>query len=179
MFFKKNQGTKTEVPSKKRTRERALIGLEVVVEGNVFTNGEIEFLGTINGDVRARVCVVESEGTIHGELFAEEAVVKGRVIGPIRALHVHIFPGAHVEGDIVSQTLCVEHGAHLDGTIRRSDDPFSDPVYEYEALQSNLEADAQVLHVANYGTVLHERPIKEEDNEKDRTHVPLKEVASQ
>jgi cytoskeletal protein CcmA (bactofilin family) len=118
-----------------RQRRRAgrptTIASEVIIEGHVITNGEIQIDGTINGDVRARVCVVDGNGVVHGEVYAEEVLVRGRVIGPIRGIHVHIQAGGHVEGDVINETLSVENGAYIDGKIRRSEDPLCEPMAGY------------------------------------------------
>jgi cytoskeletal protein CcmA (bactofilin family) len=37
-------------------------------------------------------------------------------------------PGAHIEGDVINQTLSIENGAHVDGKIRRVEDPLSEPI---------------------------------------------------
>ena len=118
-------------PSRQRRRPAGrptTIASEVIIEGHLVTNGEIQIDGTINGDVRARVCIVDANGVIHGEVYAEEVLVRGRVIGPIRGIHVHILAGGHVEGDVINETLSVENGAYIDGKIRRSEDPLSEPM---------------------------------------------------
>jgi cytoskeletal protein CcmA (bactofilin family) len=43
-------------------------------------------------------------------------------------LHIHIYAGAHIEGDVINQTLSIENGAHVDGKIRRVEDPLSEPI---------------------------------------------------
>jgi len=56
-------------------------------------------------------------------VVAEEVVVRGRIIGPIHAIHVHIYAGAHVEGDISHETISIENGAYMHGSVRRMEDP--------------------------------------------------------
>jgi cytoskeletal protein CcmA (bactofilin family) len=127
----RNKANTSVAPSRQRRRTSGrptTISSEVIIEGHLVTNGEIQIDGTINGDVRARVCVVDANGVIHGEVYAEEVLVRGRVIGPIRGIHVHILAGGHVEGDVINETLSVENGAYIDGKIRRSEDPLSEPI---------------------------------------------------
>jgi len=127
----RNKANPSIAPSRQRRRTSGrptTISSEVIIEGHLVTNGEIQIDGTINGDVRARVCVVDANGVIHGEVYAEEVLVRGRVIGPIRGIHVHILAGGHVEGDVINETLSVENGAYIDGKIRRSEDPLSEPI---------------------------------------------------
>lgn len=127
----RSRANNSVAPSRQRRKTAGrptTIASEVIIEGHLVTNGEIQIDGTINGDVRARVCIVDANGVIHGEVYAEEVLVRGRVIGPIRGIHVHILAGGHVEGDVINETLSVENGAYIDGKIRRSEDPLSEPM---------------------------------------------------
>jgi len=123
MFFKKK--------SKGSNGQRAprvgpsIIGADVVIQGSIVTGGELQIDGTIQGDVRATAIVVGPQGTVHGELTGEEIFLRGRVIGPIRGSRVQVFSGAHVDGDIIHDSLAVETGAFCQGTIRRSDEPLA------------------------------------------------------
>jgi cytoskeletal protein CcmA (bactofilin family) len=69
-------------------------------------------------------------------------MVRGRVIGPIRGLRVHLFPGAHVEGDVITSSIAIENGAYIYGSIRRSDDPLSEfPAQAYDQPEPVAERD--------------------------------------
>jgi len=103
------------------------IGQEVVVEGSLVSAGELHIDGTVHGNARAQAVVIDRHGAVHGEVAGEEVLVRGRVIGPIRGVHVHLFPGAHVEGDVINETISIDHGAYIYGSIRRSEDPLSGP----------------------------------------------------
>ena len=81
------------------------VGQDVVVEGSVVSSGELHIDGTIHGNARAQAVVVDRHGAVHGEVVAEEVLVRGRVIGPIRGFHVHLYPGAHVEGDVINESI--------------------------------------------------------------------------
>jgi cytoskeletal protein CcmA (bactofilin family) len=135
MFFKKSRAKSPKDGSAGRQRQRqrsgpSLLSLDLVIDGSVSTGGELQIDGTINGTVRARAVVVDANGVVYGDITAEEVIVRGRVIGPIRALHIHIYAGAHIEGDVINQTLSIENGAHVDGKIRRVEDPLSEPLDE-------------------------------------------------
>jgi cytoskeletal protein CcmA (bactofilin family) len=71
--------------------------------------------------------VVDMQGVVEGEVAAEEVFVRGRIIGPIRGVHVHLHAGAHVEGDVINETISIENGAYIYGTVRRSEDPLAQP----------------------------------------------------
>ncbi len=103
----------------------SIIGTDVVIEGHLLTSGDIQIEGSVHGDIRAAGVLIGQNGAVHGGVLAEEVVVRGRVIGPIRGLKVHIAGTAHVEGDVLHGSLGVETGAFVQGTIRQSDDPLS------------------------------------------------------
>jgi cytoskeletal protein CcmA (bactofilin family) len=105
----------------------SIISSDVVIEGSLVTAGELQIDGTVNGAVRAHSCVIDMQGVVQGEIVAEEVYVRGRVIGPIRGNHVQLHAGAHVEGDVISQTIAIENGAYIYGSIRRSEDPMTEP----------------------------------------------------
>jgi cytoskeletal protein CcmA (bactofilin family) len=61
---------------------------------------------------------------VHGEIFAEDVTVRGKVIGRIRARKVLLAATSHVEGDILHEAFAVESGAFFEGNIRHSDNPW-------------------------------------------------------
>ncbi len=140
MFFRK----KSKAPNGKSGRTPrvgpSIIGADVVIQGNIVTGGELQIDGTIQGDVRATAIVVGPQGTVHGEVAGEEIYLRGRVIGPIRGSRVQVFAGAHVDGDIIHDSLAVETGAFCQGTIRRSDEPLS---------QQTQQPAPQIMHHHN------------------------------
>ena len=120
------------------------VGQDMVVEGSVVSGGELHIDGTIHGNARAQAVVVDRHGAVHGELVAEEVLVRGRVIGPIRGIHVHLYPGAHVEGDVINESISVDNGAYIYGSIRRSEDPLSEPgaeIFRPKALPADDKPD--------------------------------------
>ncbi|WP_342642474.1 bactofilin family protein [Rhodoligotrophos ferricapiens] len=147
----------------------SIITTDVVIEGKLITGGELQIDGTIHGDVRAASVVVDSQGAVHGEVVAEEIVVRGRIIGPLHAIHVHIFAGAHVEGDITHETISIENGAFVQGNMRRAEDPvdignvaaLEDEQYFPEALDHSAGAqlfDGRAFETSPEDQTAQERP---------------------
>ena len=132
LFRNKNNDTKAgKKPAKKKSARRgghgpSILTGEVVIDGHLLSGGELQIDGEVNGDVRARAVVIDVNGVVHGEVAAEDIIVRGRIIGPIRGLHVHILNGAHVEGDVLNETISIENGAFVDGKIHRVDDPLGE-----------------------------------------------------
>jgi cytoskeletal protein CcmA (bactofilin family) len=134
------------------------VGQDLVVEGNLVSAGELHIDGTVHGNARAQAVVIDTHGAVHGEVVAEEVVVRGRVIGPIRGVQVHLYAGAHVEGDVTNESISIDNGAYIYGSIRRSDDPLGEPAaagYMPRSLPDPLKsADLDVLDEDTY------RPVK-------------------
>jgi len=149
MFFRKKANSGRNPAGRASRVGPSIIGTDVVIQGNLVTSGDLQVDGTIQGDVRATAVVIGPQGAVHGELAAEEVAVRGRVIGPIRGLRVRVFSGAHVDGDIVHDSLAVETGAFCQGSIRRSEEPLVQhtrpqqtqiPVHHHE-IEPDLEDD--------------------------------------
>jgi cytoskeletal protein CcmA (bactofilin family) len=100
--------------------EPSYIGRDVAMEGQINCEGELHIDGSFRGTVRARVCVIDLHGVVHGELSGEVIHVRGRVIGPIQGSKVYIHAGAHVEGDVFQDSISIENGAYVYGTIRHN-----------------------------------------------------------
>lgn len=117
--------------SKKSTPMRvagvpSIISADVVMRGNINSSGEIQFDGSLEGDIKASTLIVGEKASVKGEIVCEFVTVRGRVEGGIRAKQVSLAATAHIVGDILHSSLSVENGAHFDGNCRHSDDPLSE-----------------------------------------------------
>ena len=99
------------------------IGEDLQITGNVSSKGEIHLDGEVHGDVSCVALVLGETATLEGNVTAEDVVIRGRLIGSVRALRVTLQSMSHVEGDIYHQSLALEQGAYFEGRSRRSDDP--------------------------------------------------------
>ena len=104
----------------------SIVAQDVTIEGNITASGELHIDGTVYGSVRAKSCVIDMNGFVQGEIIAEEIFIRGRVIGPIRGVHVNLYAGAQVEGDILNETISIENGANIYGMIGRSENPLAE-----------------------------------------------------
>ena len=125
MFFKRPKQTLNDNSALSPPAGPSVIARDTVLEGNISANGEIRIEGSVRGSIRAQVCVIETTGVVEGEVLADEIIVRGRVVGPMRATHAHLHSGADVEGDIVSNTIAIDTGARLQGSVWRSEDSFA------------------------------------------------------
>ena len=99
------------------------IGEDLRITGNVSSKGEIHLDGEVHGDVSCVALVLGESATLEGNVTAEDVVIRGRLLGPVRGLRVTLQAMSHVEGDIYHQSLALEQGAYFEGRSRRSDDP--------------------------------------------------------
>ena len=104
----------------------SIISADVAMRGNINSAGEIQFDGSLEGDVKAGSLIIGEKASVKGEVICETVTVRGRVEGGIRAKSVSLAATAHIQGDILHSSLSVETGAHFEGNCRHSDDPLSD-----------------------------------------------------
>jgi cytoskeletal protein CcmA (bactofilin family) len=125
MIFKRSK-TSTNGSDSTASHGPSIVAQDVTIEGNITASGELHIDGTVYGSVRAKSCVIDMNGFVQGELIAEEIFIRGRVMGPIRGIHVNLYAGAQVEGDILNDTISIENGANIYGMISRAENPLAD-----------------------------------------------------
>jgi len=114
-------------PKRARTSETpSVISAELIVKGTLISAGDVQVEGKIDGDIRAAGLVIGEKAIIVGDIYAEEAVVRGRVEGSIRARRVQLCATCHVEGNVLHESLSVENGAFFEGNCRHTDNPLAD-----------------------------------------------------
>jgi cytoskeletal protein CcmA (bactofilin family) len=101
------------------------IANEILITGNIMSNGEIHLEGQVQGDIQCASLVLGESAQLEGCAVAEEVVVGGRLIGSVRAVRLRLQASSHVEGDLLYQSLAMEQGAYFDGKSRPSDNPLS------------------------------------------------------
>jgi cytoskeletal protein CcmA (bactofilin family) len=128
----------TPLPAPKRTRSMSapsIISADMVINGTINSSGDIQIDGRIEGDVRSVGLVIGERAEIHGEIWAEDVTVRGKVIGRIHARKVLLSATSHVEGDILHEAFAVEAGAFFEGNCRHSDNPLGDEVRKTQPSQ--------------------------------------------
>ncbi len=94
------------------------------VKGNLLTSGDIQIEGIIEGDIQAHLLTVGETSKIKGEIIADDVIINGNVVGCVRGLKVRLTNKARVQGDIIHKAIAIESGAHFEGTVQRTDNPF-------------------------------------------------------
>ncbi len=131
MFFKRDQQSKqlrlqAAAPANGQSLlnhqvEPTYIANDIKIEGDIHCNGELHIDGTLNGHLRAEICVIDANAAVRGHIEANSVYIYGKVEGPIVANHVQIYAGAVVRSDIFHRTIAIENGADVLGNFLRQD----------------------------------------------------------
>jgi cytoskeletal protein CcmA (bactofilin family) len=99
------------------------IGEDLTITGNVTSKGELHLNGQIQGDVHCVALVLGETAQFEGSVVAEDVMLRGRLIGSVRALRVMLQSQAHVEGNLFHKSLAIDQGTHFEGESRPSENP--------------------------------------------------------
>jgi cytoskeletal protein CcmA (bactofilin family) len=97
-----------------------LIGKSFVIKGQVSCDGDLYIDGQVEGSVdpKGNRLTIGPEGRLKANVTARAVVVLGRLEGNIQATErVDLKQSAIVVGDIVTQSITIESGAHIKGSI--------------------------------------------------------------
>lgn len=119
MFSKGKKNTTPTGSGVKRNCPPSMISSDLVITGNLASEGEIQIDGTIEGDIKSHDLLVGETALIKGEITAENLTVHGKIVGQIRAKNVKLAKTAHVVGDILHSNLSIDTGAFLEGLCKR------------------------------------------------------------
>ena len=133
--LKKENGVK--IPGSSKGTAPSLLSSDLVITGNLESDGDMQIDGTIDGDIKSFTLTVSESGVIRGTIDAEEVTIAGSVTGQIKARHVILVKGAKVIADLIQDRLSIEPGAFFEGNCRQYPD-------ENEAEAIQLEYDDQV-----------------------------------
>lgn len=94
-----------------------VIGVNSSFRGTLMVAGTLRIDGEFDGDVlNCERLEIGEHGLMRADIEVKEAVVRGRVIGNIRALGViEMKAGAKVEGDVSAVSVTMEPGVHFTG----------------------------------------------------------------
>jgi cytoskeletal protein CcmA (bactofilin family) len=107
------QPVQSAAPAPARTA--SLIAKDVRIVGDIFGEGELQIDGMVKGQVRAGRVIVGDGGYVEGQVQAQLAEVRGKVLGTVTARQVRLYGTAQVEGDITHEQLAMETGAQFVG----------------------------------------------------------------
>ena len=95
----------------------SIIGGDVVIQGNVTSQGLVQLDGKFEGEIHIHSLAVGEQGWVDGIIDAQEVVIKGKVTGAIHAIKVTLEKTADVSGDITHHSISIASGAKVNGSI--------------------------------------------------------------
>ncbi len=119
------KSTKLELNNPK-VRPQSRIDKIANVSGDLWSDGDIQIDGHLCGNVNCAQLIVGKDGAVTGVIIAEEAIIRGKTRGLIRATRVLLQASARVESEIIYQSLSVDEGATFKGIARPRANPFAE-----------------------------------------------------
>jgi cytoskeletal protein CcmA (bactofilin family) len=118
--------TQASAPSHVQVGSPALSVIDawLTITGNLESQGDVRVEGQICGDIRCANLVIGRDAVVSGDIVAQEAVVRGKVKGTIRANRVILQDTACVESTIYHKVLSVNEGASFDGQSCHRQQPY-------------------------------------------------------
>lgn len=115
-MFKKN---KEQQPLEINQQEiSTIIGEGYTFTGEIKGSSVIRIEGTVIGNINVEGGVVLGEkGKIEGDINTRSAIIYGTINGKVQAVQLEIKKTGLVNGDITTDTLEIELGAHYNGKL--------------------------------------------------------------
>ena len=105
----------TRAPESSSTLSISTIAEDLTITGNVTSKGDLHPHGQVQGDIRCVSLVLGEKAQLEGNVVAQDVIVRGRLIGSVRALTVTLEANSHVEADLFHNSFYLEQGTHFDG----------------------------------------------------------------
>ena len=108
------------VPVRSGSRDSGVLGTSVRIRGKISGEGDLQILGTVEGDVvvRGDLTIGESAHIESENLEAQAVTIQGEVKGDVNATGpVRLGRTARVHGDLKGSEISIEEGAQFAGRI--------------------------------------------------------------
>lgn len=112
----------SDSPKRNKTAP-SILSHDMHVVGQIFSTGDIQIEGRLDGDLRSHAVTIGEKAEISGEVAGETVTVFGKIKGTIRAKQVYLCATCEVTGDVINEALAIETGAKLNGAVKREKDP--------------------------------------------------------
>ena len=112
----------SETPKRSKAAP-SILSHDMHVVGQIFSTGDIQIEGRLDGDLRSHAVTVGEKAEINGEVAGDTITVFGRVKGTIRGRQIYLCATCKVDGDVYNEALAIESGAQLNGAVKREKDP--------------------------------------------------------
>jgi cytoskeletal protein CcmA (bactofilin family) len=107
---------------KSMTNTTSILSKEVVIEGKIKSESNVEIEGKFKGDINGkRVCIREG-ALVEGFIKSKSLDIEGNFNGEIKTKSINIFKSANIiSSNIEYTTLSVEDGASIEGNFKKID----------------------------------------------------------
>lgn len=118
-----------------------VIGADVTIKGDVRGTSNVEFCGTLEGELQLEGFMWLRAGSrVDGNLSATDLVVEGEVRGNISARNkLELRGSCRVSGDISANTLAIADGGFFEGKITMAGAPENRDAVSYQEKRTNPE----------------------------------------
>ena len=123
MFSKAKKNSRQALANEKRLAPPSIISADMRLTGDVFSDGEVQIDGRVDGDVVCKTVTIGPTGAVTGEVRADNARLHGTMVGQLKAGSVYLAATARMTGDISHESLAIEPGAYVDGHCRHIEQP--------------------------------------------------------
>jgi cytoskeletal protein CcmA (bactofilin family) len=127
----------------------SVLGADLTLLGDkitIISQSKLQVDAKIRGDIHAKEVVINAEGSVSGEVWAERIDVRGEVRGTIIAVTLALHESARVAGDILHQKLSVSEGAEFVGRVHLIKDPSElMPILDAEVLSRGRKSRDETL----------------------------------
>ena len=127
----------------------SVLGTDLTLLGDkitIISQSKLQVDAKITGDVHAKEVVINAEGSVSGEVWAERIDVRGEVRGSMIAVTLALHDTARVAGDILHQKLSVSEGAEFAGRVHVIRDPSElMPILDAEVLSRGRKSRDETL----------------------------------
>lgn len=134
-MFKKNKKTCNNLPTKnlnlptvissEEKSPHTIIAKDICVEGNLTSSGKIEVYGEVKGDIHVKNGLIRIMccGRVEGNITCDELYIDGSIKGECTAATINIDEHGNVSGVLTYNSLFIQHGAIVIGTLHNFDKP--------------------------------------------------------
>lgn len=134
---------KTNPPAAAKQAPPSILSAGLTVNGDLTSDGEVQIDCLVNGDVTAARLAIGENAKVVGEVVAEHVLIRGEVVGRIRAKSVELDKTAKVRGDIWHELLSIAAGAKIEGLCKFAENP-RDTAAKLSVVANSENADATV-----------------------------------
>jgi cytoskeletal protein CcmA (bactofilin family) len=132
---------KTNPPAAAKLAPPSILSAGLTVNGDLNSDGEVQIDCLVNGDVTAARLAIGENAKVVGEVVAEHVLIRGEVVGRIRAKSVELDKTAKVRGDIWHELLSIAAGAKIEGLCKFAENP-RDTAAKLSVVANSESADA-------------------------------------